>query len=400
MPLATIDQALEDYRAGRFVIVVDDEGREDEGDLCLAAEFATPEAIAFMAKRASGQICVPLKAERLAELAIPMMTEERRDAKGTAFTKAVDYKRGTTTGISAFDRSATIRALIDPASRPDDFNHNGHVFPLRYVDGGVLRRAGHTEASVDLAILAGLYPAAVICEVMNDDGRMAKFPDLERFADVHGIRIISVAQIIKHRRQRERIVRRLTGDVKMPTRWGEFTAYSFESVFEGVTHVALVMGDVRGGDPPLVRMHSECLTGDVFGSLRCDCGDQWQDSLRMIAAEGRGVAVYLRGQEGRGIGLHNKFRAYALQDKGMDTVEANEALGLPVDLRDYGVGAHILLDLGVREMRLITNNPQKIAAVEEGYGLRVVERIPQVLPTNEHNVRYMNTKRAKLHHIM
>lgn len=400
MPLATVTEAIEDYKAGKFVIVVDDEDRENEGDLCIAAEFVTPEAINFMAKYARGLICMPVKGERLDELRIPLMTDTNTDSKGTAFTMSVDYRRGTTTGISAFDRAATVQAMIDPNSRPEDFGKPGHLFPLRYADGGVLRRAGHTEASVDMAVLAGLYPAAVICEIMHDDGHMSLLPDIETFAQDHSLKIISIAQLIQHRRRFERIVRRTAEEVQMPTRWGNFIAYTYESMIDGSDHVALVKGNVTGGDPVLVRVHSECLTGDVFGSMRCDCGEQWQLALERIEKEGRGIAVYLRGQEGRGIGLHNKMRAYNLQDQGYDTVEANEKLGFPADLRDYGVGAQILLDLGARDLRLLTNNPRKVVGLEEGYGLRVVEQVPLLLPANPHNIRYLKTKKEKLHHNM
>jgi 3,4-dihydroxy 2-butanone 4-phosphate synthase/GTP cyclohydrolase II len=400
VPLATIQEAIEDYRRGKFVIIVDDEDRENEGDLCIAAQFCDKQAITFMATYGRGLICVPMKGERLDELKIPLMVQENSSRFGTAFTVTVEAKRGVTTGISAADRATTIRTLIDPMTRPEDLARPGHVQPLRYAEGGVLRRAGQTEASIDLAILAGLYPAAVICEIMRDDGEMARLPDLEVFAATHGLKIISVAQLIRYRRQYEKLVRRIADEVQMPTRFGTFRAITYESIIDGGHHIALVKGDITTPEPVLVRVHSECLTGDVFGSLRCDCGEQWQTALKLIEEAGRGVAIYLRGQEGRGIGLHNKMQAYALQDRGLDTVEANSELGFAPDLRDYGIGAQILVDLGVREINLLTNNPRKIVGLTEGFNLRIVDRTPLLVPANPYNERYLKAKKEKLHHIM
>ncbi|GBD11253.1 Riboflavin biosynthesis protein RibBA [bacterium HR23] len=397
MPFATIEEAIADIRAGKFVIIVDDEDRENEGDLVVAAEKVTPEHINFMAREARGLICVPIIGQRLDELKIPLMVQDNTSSHGTAFTVSVDYKIGTTTGISAYDRAATIRALVDPKARPEDFARPGHIFPLRYQEGGVLVRAGHTEAAVDLARLAGLYPAGVVCEVMNEDGTMARLPQLEAFAQKHGIRIITIAQLIAYRHQHERLVQRVA-TARLPTQWGEFTIHAYRSVVDPNEHVALVMGTIVPSEPVLVRMHSQCLTGDVFGSLRCDCGWQIQRALEMIAKEGRGVFVYLR-QEGRGIGLHNKIRAYALQDQGLDTVEANQRLGFPPDLRHYGVGAQILVDLGVRKLRLLTNNPRKVVGLH-GYGLEIVERLPIIAPANPENSHYLETKRIKLGHLL
>jgi 3,4-dihydroxy 2-butanone 4-phosphate synthase/GTP cyclohydrolase II len=397
MPFATIEEAIADIRAGKFVIVVDDEDRENEGDLVVAAEKVTPEHINFMAKEARGLICVPIIGRRLDELRIPLMVQDNTAPHRTAFTVSVDYKAGTTTGISAYDRAATVRALIDPAARPEDFARPGHIFPLRYQEGGVLVRAGHTEAAVDLARLAGLYPAAVICEVINEDGTMARLPHLEAFAQKHGLKIITIADLIAYRHRHERLVQR-GATARLPTRWGEFTVYAYRSVVDPNEHLALVKGVLSPEEPVLVRMHSQCLTGDIFGSLRCDCSWQLQRSLEMISREGKGVLVYLR-QEGRGIGLHNKIRAYALQDQGLDTVEANQRLGFPPDLRHYGVGAQILVDLGVRKIRLLTNNPRKVVGLH-GYGLEIVERLPIVAPTTPENSKYLEAKRVKLGHLL
>ena len=398
MPLTNIETAIEDYRAGRFVIIVDDENRENEGDLAIAAEFVTPDAINFMALHARGLICVAMTGDRLDALQLPPMVTQNTSNLGTAFTVSVEARNLTTTGISAADRATTVRRLIDPSAGPDDFLRPGHTFPLRAREGGVLIRAGQTEAAVDLARLAGLYPAGVICEIMNPDGTMARLPQLETVAAALDIKIASVAQLIEYRRHREILVKRMS-QVTLPTPYGDFTAIVFQDIIQNDQHVALVVGDPSGDEPVLVRMHSECLTGDVFGSERCDCGEQLQRSMQLIATEGRGVIVYLRGHEGRGIGLHNKFLAYKLQDEGLDTVEANEKLGFPPDLRHYGIGAQILTALGVRRMRLLTNNLQKVAALQ-GYGIEEVDRIPLVVTPNEHNRRYLETKQEKMGHLL
>jgi 3,4-dihydroxy 2-butanone 4-phosphate synthase/GTP cyclohydrolase II len=378
-----------------MVIIVDDESRENEGDLAMAAEMVTPEAINFMAKEGRGLICMPVIGERLDELRIPLMVNENTARHSTAFTVSIEAKHGVTTGISAQDRAATIRAVLDPTTRPEDLARPGHIFPIRAREGGVLVRAGHTEAIVDLAKLSGLHPAGVICEIMNDDGSMARLPQLKEIAARHGLKIISVADLITYRRRTEKLVRRVA-EAKLPTRYGEFTAIAYKSTIDPDEHIALVKGDISGEEPVLVRAHSECLTGDVFGSLRCDCGDQVNMALQGIVAEGRGVFLYMR-QEGRGIGLHNKLRAYALQDQGMDTVEANEMLGFAPDLRDYGIGAQILVDLGLKNIRLLTNNPKKMVALE-GYGLKVVETVPIVAPTTPYNASYLETKGKKMGH--
>jgi 3,4-dihydroxy 2-butanone 4-phosphate synthase/GTP cyclohydrolase II len=395
---ATISEAIDDIAQGRIVIVVDDADRENEGDLIVAAEKVTPETIAFMVRYTSGVICMPVLGERLDELRIPLMVAANTDHQGTAFTVSVDARRGVTTGISAADRAMTIRTLIDPATQPEDVSRPGHIFPLRYREGGVLRRAGHTEAAVDLARLAGLYPAGVLCETVNDDGTMARLPDLARFAKEHDLRLISIADLIKYRRRREVLVERVA-TATIPTSWGEFRTYAYESVVDGRTHVALVLGEIGDGADVMTRVHSECLTGDVFGSLRCDCGSQLERAFELIGKEGRGVVLYIRGHEGRAIGLTHKLRAYELQDQGRDTVEANIELGFAADQREYGIGAQILTDLGVRTMRLLTNNPDKRAGLE-GHGLSIVERIPLETEPTPHNIGYLRTKAEKLGHLL
>ena len=397
MPFATIEEAVADVRAGKMVIVVDDEDRENEGDIIVAAEKVTAEHIRFMVRYCSGIICVPMEAGRLADLNLPLMAPENSESMGTAFTISVDAKHGVTTGISAPDRATTVQALIDPRTQPVDLARPGHIFPLRYTPGGVLRRAGHTEASVDLARMAGLYPAGVLCEVVNEDGSMARLRDLERFAAEHDLKIISIADLIAHRRRREKLVTRIT-EARIPTAYGAFRAIAYES-HDGRMHVALVKGEPAGQDGVMVRVHSECFTGDVLGSIRCDCGHQLREAMRRIDDEGEGVIVYIRGHEGRGIGLRHKLEAYSLQDGGLDTVEANLELGFSPDSRDYGVGAQILVDLGVSTMRLLTNNPTKRAGLE-GYGLKIVERVPLESPANPENERYLQTKRDKLGHLL
>jgi 3,4-dihydroxy 2-butanone 4-phosphate synthase / GTP cyclohydrolase II len=397
VPLAPVDEAVEEIRAGRMVIVVDDEDRENEGDLIVAAEKVTPQHITFLIRHCSGIIFVGLEGERLEQLNLPLMAPDNTESMRTAFTVSVDARHGTTTGISAADRAHTIRTLINPDAKPSDLCRPGHMFPLRYTPGGVLRRAGHTEASVDLARLAGLYPAGVGCEMVNDDGTMARMPDLERFAAEHGLLIISIADLIAYRRRREKLVHRVT-EARIPTVFGEFRAVGYES-HDGRTHVALVRGRPAGQENVLVRVHSECFTGDVLGSTRCDCGSQLRESLRIIGEAGEGVLVYVRGHEGRGIGLRHKLEAYALQDGGLDTVEANIELGFSPDAREYGVGAQILVDLGISTMRLLTNNPTKRAGLE-GYGLKIVDRVPLESEPTAENVRYLRTKKEKLGHIL
>ena len=397
MTLAKVEDAVADIRAGRMVIVVDDEERENEGDIVVAAEKLTADHVSFMVRYCSGIICVPMEGQRLEELNLPLMISQNSESMGTAFTVSVDARAGTTTGISAADRAATVQALLDPDTKPWDLARPGHVFPLRYVDGGVLRRAGHTEASVDLARLAGLYPAGVLCEVVNEDGTMARMPDLVEFAEEHGLLIVSIGDLIAYRRHREKLVTRAT-EARIPTAFGTFTAVAYES-YDGRTHMALVKGEPAGKPNVLVRVHSECFTGDVLGSIRCDCGIQLNEAMRKIEAEGEGVIVYIRGHEGRGIGLRHKLEAYALQDGGLDTVEANLELGFGADTRDYGVGAQILVDLGISTMRLLTNNPTKRAGLE-GYGLEIVDRVALQTEPNPENLRYLQTKRDKLGHIL
>ena len=397
MPLCTVEQAVEDIRQGKFVILVDDEDRENEGDLAVAAEFATPEVISFMANHGRGLICMPIIGERLDSLGIDLMVGGNTARLGTAFTVSVDAVGGTTTGISAGDRAATVKALLDPNTTPSDLARPGHLFPLRYAEGGVLVRAGQTEGIVDLAKMAGLYPAGVICEIMKQDGAMARLGDLEEFSREHGIKIISIAQLVAYRKQHETLITRVT-ETKLPTLYGDFTAIAYKSAIDAEEHVALVKGNVASEEPVLVRVHSQCLTGDTFGSLRCDCGEQVRKSLEVIQEDGRGVLLYMR-QEGRGIGLHNKLRAYQLQDSGLDTVEANEKLGFPPDLRWYGIGAQILVDLGIRNIRLLTNNPRKVVGLD-GYGLNIVERVPIQIPPNDVNKGYLHTKLTKLDHLL
>lgn len=400
MTFTQIERAIEAVSRGELVVVVDDEDRENEGDLIMAAECATPESMGFMVRHTSGLICLALEGARLDELRLPLMVQgaQNTESQGTAFTISVDYRHGTTTGISAADRAATVRALADPATQPSDIARPGHIFPLRYREGGVLKRAGHTEASVDLARHAGRYPAGVLSEIVRDDGEPMRLPELEKFAEAHGLAIATIADLIRYRSHREKLVRRVS-EARIPTRHGVFAAHVFESILDGTEHLALVHGEVSGQDHVLVRVHSECLTGDVFGSLRCDCGSQLDLALERIAQEGRGVLVYLRGHEGRGIGLGHKLRAYALQERGRDTVEANLELGLPVDSREYGIGAQILVDLGVTTMRLMTNNPSKYRGIE-GYGLDIVGRVSLAVEPNHENIAYLRTKQEKLGHML
>ena len=398
MPLSSMEEALRDIQQGKPLIVVDDERRENEGDLVMPADKVTPEAVNFMIQHARGLLCMPVLAERLSELQMPLMVNDCNTSKhGTAFTVSVDYTNGTTTGISAGDRAKTIQAIIDPKSRPSDFARPGHLFPLCYEEGGVLIRPGHTEAVIDLARMAGLYPAGVVCEIMNSDGTMARMTELEEFSRKHDLKIITIAQIIAYRRRHEKLIEKVA-EARLPTVYGDFQIMAYKSTVDAGEHLALVLGQWSPEEPVLVRIHSECLTGDVFGSLRCDCGEQRRQALDTIGKDGKGVFLYMR-QEGRGIGLHNKIRAYSLQDGGMDTIEANERLGFESDLRHYGIGAQILDELGVRKMRLLTNNPEKVVGLS-GYDVEIVERVPIEIEVNDENRTYMQTKRARMGHIL
>ena len=394
---ATIEEAIDEMKSGRMVVVVDDEDRENEGDLTMAAQFVTPDAINFMAKHGRGLICLTLTPQRADKLGLHPMARNNQSRFETAFTVSIEAREGVTTGISAADRARTIQVAIDPRTHPEDLVQPGHVFPLRARPGGVLERSGQTEAAVDLARLAGLNPAGVICEIMNEDGTMARVPDLIPYCGEHDLKMVTVADLIEYRRRTEKLIR--TGAVvSLPTKWGIFTAHGYESILDGEQHLALVKGDVAGKENVLVRVHSECLTGDVFGSLRCDCGEQLEGAMERIADEGLGVLLYM-AQEGRGIGLLNKLRAYKLQEEGMDTVEANVELGFPADLRDYGIGAQILVDLGLTSIRIMTNNPRKLVGLE-GYGLTITERVQLEVPPRDENLRYMQAKAAKMGHIL
>lgn len=392
----TIEEAIEDIKQGKIIVVVDDEDRENEGDLLMAAEKVTPEAVNFMAKYGRGLVCMPIDGFRLNELDIPQMVEHNTDSLQTAFTVSIDAVE-TTTGISAHERASTVQKVLDPNAKASDFKRPGHIFPLEAKKGGVLKRAGHTEAAVDLANLAGLYPAGVICEVMDEDGTMARIPQLMKFVKEHDLKIVTIADLIAYRRKHEVLITRITS-ADMPTKHGNFTVIGYENNLNGEHHLALVKGDVSNGEPVLVRVHSECLTGDAFGSLRCDCGEQCTAAMKQIEKEGRGVLVYMR-QEGRGIGLINKLKAYSLQDNGMDTVEANLALGFPSDMRDYGIGAQILADLGIKKIKLMTNNPKKLSGLT-GYGMEIVERVPIQMSCNKHNIYYLKTKQKRLGHML
>ena len=398
MPLCSVEEALEEFRAGKFVIVVDDEDRENEGDLVMPAEMVTPDAVNFAVTQARGLLCMPVLGERLDELNIPLMIEKNASLKNkTAFTVSIDYNKGTTTGISAHDRAATIKALIDPETTPDEMTRPGHLFPLRYHPGGVLARPGHTEAIVDLCEIASMYPSGIVCEIMNDDGSMSRMDNLEVFAEKWGLKILSIAQIIAHRRRNDKLIERVA-EARLPTKYGEFKAIAYRSAVDADEHLALTIGEWQPGDSVLVRIHSECMTGDVFGSLRCDCGEQVEMALTTLAAEGVGVFLYMR-QEGRGIGLHNKIKAYSLQESGMDTVEANHTLGFDADMRHYDIGGQILKDLGITRLRLLTNNPRKVVEIS-GFGIEIVERVPVEVSVNDENREYMLTKKLRMGHIL
>ncbi len=398
MPLCSLEEGLEELKAGRFLIVVDDENRENEGDLVMPAEMVTPEAVNFVVTHARGLLCMPIIGERLDELQMPLMvTANGLEKNQTAFTVSIDYNVGTTTGISAGDRADTILAMLDPAAKPDEFTRPGHIFPLRYHPGGVLARAGHTEAAVDLCEMIGMYPAGIVCEIMAEDGSMSRLPELERFAEEHNLKILSIAQIIAERRRTEKLIERVA-EARLPTRYGKFKAIAYKSHVDTGEHIALTIGEWTPDEPVLVRIHSECLTGDVFGSMRCDCGDQIDLALRQLSEAGNGIFLYMR-QEGRGIGLHNKIKAYSLQDQGLDTVEANETLGFEPDLRHYDVGAQILRDLGVRKLNLLTNNPKKVVGLS-GFDLEIVDRIPVETEVTDENRTYMKTKKTRMGHIL
>jgi len=397
MSFATIEEAIEDIRTGRMVIVVDDEDRENEGDLTIAAEKITPEAINFMATYGRGLICLPMTQERLEQLDIPLMVTKNTAPFGTAFCVSIEAKHKVSTGISAADRAQTVLTVIDPKTKPEDLARPGHMFPLMAKKGGVLKRAGQTEAAVDLARIAGFYPAGVICEIMNEDGTMARVPQLEVFAEKHNLKMVTIADLIKYRLRHEKFVKRIA-EPQIPTKYGKFKLIAYENEIDKKHHIVLVMGDIKANDQVLVRVHSQCLTGDIFGSLRCDCGEQLRMAMEMIAKEGKGVIIYLR-QEGRGIGLVNKLKAYELQDKGKDTVEANRCLGFKADHRDYGIGAQILSDLGLHDIRVMTNNPAKFVALK-GYGLRIIERVPLEVSPNKASERYLKTKKVKMGHLL
>ena len=398
MPLCSLEEGLEELKAGRFLIVVDDENRENEGDLVMPAEKVTAEAVNFVVTHARGLLCMPIIGERLDELQMPLMVSQNVSEKNqTAFTVSVDYNVNTTTGISAGDRAATILAMLDPKAKPEEFTRPGHLFPLRYHPGGVLARAGHTEAAVDLCEMVGMYPAGIVCEIMAEDGSMSRLPQLEEFAEEHGLKILSIAQIIAQRRRTERLIERVA-EARLPTRYGPFQAIAYKSHVDVGEHIALTIGEWTEDEPVLVRIHSECLTGDVFGSMRCDCGEQIDLALQQIAEAGNGIFLYMR-QEGRGIGLHNKIKAYSLQAEGLDTVEANETLGFEPDLRHYGVGAQILRDLGVRKLNLLTNNPKKVVGLS-GFDLEIVNRIPVEAEVTDENRTYLKTKKSRMGHIL